>query len=89
MQKKKEIIGKVVSDKMDKTVVVAIDRMVKHTRYKKYLRRTHKMKAHDEANACHVGDQVKMIETRPLSAQKRWVVLEIVKSANVAAEKGN
>ncbi len=89
MQKRKEFIGKVVSNKMDKTVVVAIDRMVKHARYKKYLRKTHKMKAHDESNACHEGDQVKLIETRPLSAQKRWVVLEIVKPANVAVEKGN
>lgn len=74
---------------MNKTVVVAIDRTVKHPRYEKYLRRTHKLKAHDEANACKVGDKVKLIETRPLSAQKRWVVLEILNSANTVVDEGN
>ncbi|MFQ5596637.1 MAG: 30S ribosomal protein S17 [Nitrospiria bacterium] len=85
--KRKEYFGTVVSDKMDKTVVVAIDRRVKHPRYKKYLRRTHKMMAHDEANACRVGDQVKMIETRPLSARKRWLVMEILRPAGQGIEK--
>ena len=81
MIKRKEYIGRVVSDKMMKTVVIAIDRIVKHPRYKKYLKRTHHLKAHDETNTCRVGDQVKLIETRPLSAQKRWVVLEVLRRA--------
>ncbi|MFQ5587517.1 MAG: 30S ribosomal protein S17 [Nitrospiria bacterium] len=81
MKKRKEYTGIIVSDKMMKTVVVAIDRTVKHPRYKKYLKRTHRLKAHDELNTCRVGDQVKLIETRPLSAQKRWVVLEILRRA--------
>lgn len=74
---------------MNKTVVVAIDRTVKHPRYEKYLRRTHKLKAHDETNVCKVGDKVKLIETRPLSAQKRWVVLEILNPANKVVDEGN
>lgn len=81
LKKRKEFVGQVVSDKMDKTVVVAIDRMVRDPRYKKFLKRTSKYKAHDEKNECHVGDRVKLIETRPLSAQKRWVVLEILERA--------
>ncbi len=81
MKNRKEYIGRVVSDKMMKTVVIAIDRTVKHPRYKKYLKRTHRLKAHDEMNTCRVGDQVKLIETRPLSAQKRWVVLEVLRRA--------
>jgi len=81
LKKRKEFVGQVVSDKMDKTVVVAIDRMVRDPRYKKFLKRTSKFKAHDEKNECHVGDRVKLIETRPLSAQKRWVVLEILERA--------
>jgi small subunit ribosomal protein S17 len=81
LKKRKEFVGQVVSDKMDKTVVVAIDRMVRDPRYKKFLKRTSKFKAHDEKNECHVGDRVKLIETRPLSAEKRWVVLEILERA--------
>ena len=81
LKKRKEFVGQVVSDKMDKTVVVAIDRMVRDPRYKKFLKRTTRFKAHDEKNECHVGDRVKLIETRPLSAQKRWVVLEILERA--------
>ncbi len=81
LKKRKESVGRVVSDKMDKTVVVAIDRMVRDPRYKKFLKRTSKFKAHDEKNECHVGDRVKLIETRPLSAEKRWVVLEILERA--------
>jgi small subunit ribosomal protein S17 len=81
LKKRKESVGQVVSDKMDKTVVVAIDRMVRDPRYKKFLKRTSRFKAHDEKNECHVGDRVKLIETRPLSAQKRWVVLEILERA--------
>ena len=81
LKKRKESIGRVVSDKMDKTVVVAVDRVVRDPRYKKFLKRTSKFKAHDEKNECHVGDRVKLIETRPLSAQKRWSVLEILERA--------
>ncbi|MFQ5579837.1 MAG: 30S ribosomal protein S17 [Nitrospiria bacterium] len=78
LKKRKEFVGRVVSDKMDKTVVVAIDRVVKEPRYKKYIKRTTKLKAHDEKNDCHVGDQVKLIETRPLSTGKKWAVLEVL-----------
>ncbi|HZR45216.1 MAG TPA: 30S ribosomal protein S17 [Candidatus Manganitrophaceae bacterium] len=81
LKKRKEFVGQVVSDKMDKTVVVAIDRMVRDPRYKKFLKRTTRFKAHDEKNECHIGDRVKLIETRPLSAEKRWVVLEILERA--------
>lgn len=81
MKKRKEYTGIIVSNKMMKTVVVVIDRIVKHPRYKKYLKRTHRLKAHDELNVCKVGDQVKLIETRPLSAEKRWVVLEVLRHA--------
>jgi len=73
--------GYVVSDKMDKTVVVAVEDRVKHPKYGKILRRTKKYKAHDEKNACGVGDRVLLIETRPLSATKRWRVAEILEKA--------
>ena len=69
--------GLVVSDKMDKTVVVAVEDRVKHGLYGKIIRRTTKYKAHDEANTCGVGDRVRLMETRPLSATKRWRVVEI------------
>ena len=74
-------IGKVVSNKMDKTVVVAIEYSVKHPLYGKVVKRTYKLKAHDEENACAVGDKVKVMETRPLSKQKRWRLVEIVEKA--------
>jgi small subunit ribosomal protein S17 len=73
--------GIVVSDKMDKTVVVAIEERVKHPLYGKVMRRTSKLKAHDEHNACGVGDRVSIMETRPLSATKRWRVVEILEKA--------
>ena len=73
--------GLVVSDKMDKTVVVAVEDRVKHAKYGKVLRRTSKLKAHDEPNACGVGDRVLIMETRPLSATKRWRVVEILERA--------
>ena len=73
--------GLVVSDKMDKTVVVAVEDHVKHPKYGKVLRRTKKYKAHDEQNACGVGDRVLLMETRPLSATKRWRVAEILERA--------
>ena len=73
--------GKVVSDKMDKTVVVAIADRVAHPLYKKIVGRTYKLKAHDENNQCGIGDTVKVMETRPLSKDKRWRVVEIVEKA--------
>ena len=73
--------GLVVSDKMDKTVVVNVEDRVKHALYGKVLRRSSKLKAHDEQNACGVGDRVLIMETRPLSATKRWRVLEILEKA--------
>ena len=73
--------GLVVSDKMDKTVVVAVEDRVKHALYGKVIRRTNKLKAHDEANAAGVGDRVLLMETRPLSATKRWRVVEIIERA--------
>ena len=74
-------VGKVVSDKMDKTVVVAISDRVAHPLYKKIVGRTYKLKAHDENITCGVGDTVKVMETRPLSKDKRWRVVEIVEKA--------
>lgn len=74
-------IGRVVSDKMDKTVVVAVERLVAHPLYKRRIRRTKKFKAHDEHNACRTGDMVKIVETRPLSKEKRWRVVEILSRA--------
>jgi len=73
--------GLVVSDKMDKTVVVVVEDRVKHALYGKVMRRTVKLKAHDEANACGIGDRVQIMETRPLSATKRWRVVTIVEKA--------
>ena len=78
---RKTRIGRVVSDKMDKTIVVAIEDHVKHPLYKKIVKRTYKLKAHDENNECKVGDKVKVMETRPLSKDKRWRVVEIVEKA--------
>ena len=74
-------IGKVVSNKMDKTIVVAIEDRVKHPLYKKIVNRTYKLKAHDENNECRIGDRVKVMETRPLSKDKRWRLVEIVEKA--------
>ncbi|MCR5282952.1 MAG: 30S ribosomal protein S17 [Lachnospiraceae bacterium] len=70
--------GKVVSNKMDKTIVVAVENHVKHPLYKKIVKRTYKLKAHDEKNECSIGDTVKVMETRPLSKDKRWRLVEIV-----------
>jgi len=82
MQKKRKMsVGRVVSNKMQKTVVVEVAYTVQDPRYKKYLRRTQNIKAHDEKGECNVGDRVRMIHTRPLSAQKRWAVLEILEKA--------
>ena len=78
---RKTRVGKVVSDKMDKTVVVAIKDNVKHPLYKKIIKRTVRIKAHDENNACGVGDRVLVMETRPMSKDKRWRVAEIIEKA--------
>ena len=78
---RKTRVGVVVSDKMDKTVVVAIDSTVRHKLYGKTMRRVSKFKAHDEANSCGVGDRVRITETRPLSKTKRWRVAEIIEKA--------
>ncbi|MCL2766188.1 MAG: 30S ribosomal protein S17 [Peptococcaceae bacterium] len=75
---RKVITGKVVSNKMDKTVVVAVESRVKHPRYQRIIRRTRKFKAHDVENSCRIGDKVKLMETRPLSKEKRWRVIEIL-----------
>lgn len=78
---RKEREGVVVSDKMDKTCVVAVETFVQHPIYGRTMRRTVRLKAHDEENACQVGDRVRVMETRPLSRQKRWRVVEIVEKA--------
>jgi len=71
--------GTVTSNKMDKTVVVQVERLVKHPKYKKYVKTRTRFKAHDEKNACKVGDRVRIIETRPLSKDKRWAVVEVTR----------
>jgi small subunit ribosomal protein S17 len=73
--------GKVVSDKMEKTIVVAVEDHVRHPLYKKIVKRTYKLKAHDENNECRIGDTVKVMETRPLSKDKRWRLVEIIEKA--------
>ncbi len=73
--------GKVTSNKMDKTIVVAIENHVKHPLYKKIVKKTYKLKAHDENNECNIGDTVRVMETRPLSKDKRWRLVEIVERA--------
>ena len=78
---RKTRIGKVVSDKMDKTIVVTVEDRVAHPLYKKIIKRTVKLKAHDELNSCNIGDTVKVMETRPLSKDKRWRVTEIIEKA--------
>ena len=75
---RKTKIGKVVSNKMDKTIVVAVERKVQHELYKKGMKQTIKFKAHDENNECNIGDIVKIMQTRPLSKQKRWRLVEIL-----------
>jgi small subunit ribosomal protein S17 len=76
--KKREWVGRVLSNKMNKTVVVAVERSVIHPVYRKVLRRVTKLKAHDEHNTCQIGDQVRMVETRPLSKEKHWRVVEVI-----------
>jgi small subunit ribosomal protein S17 len=77
-EQRKSLVGRVTSDKMDKTVVVIVERTVRHPLYGKVLQRAKKYKAHDEQNECHIGDRVRIVESRPLSREKRWRVAEIV-----------
>jgi len=79
--RRKTRVGKVVSDKMDKTIVVAVEDRVPHPLYKKIIKRTYRLKAHDENNDCSVGDRVRVMETRPLSKDKRWRLVEILEKA--------
>ena len=85
---RKTMTGTVVSNKMDKTVVVAIYDRVQHPLYKKIVKRTIRVKAHDELNACNVGDRVSLMETRPLSKDKRWRVVEIIEKAKEDSARG-
>ena len=78
---RKTRVGRVVSDKMDKTIVVAVEDRTAHPLYKKIMKRTYKLKAHDENNVCGVGDTVRVMETRPLSKDKRWRLVEIIEKA--------
>ncbi len=78
---KRTVVGKVVSDKMDKTVSVSIERLIKHATYGKYIRRTSKVMAHDENNECKIGDRVAISETRPVSKNKSWQVVNVVERA--------
>jgi small subunit ribosomal protein S17 len=78
VKKRREWVGSVISDKMDKTVVVAVDRFVPHPFYRKFMRRVTKLKAHDEQNLSKVGDRVKLIETRPISKEKHWRVVQVL-----------
>jgi small subunit ribosomal protein S17 len=78
---KRKVMGMVVSDKMDKSVVVSVERLVKHRQYKKYVKRMIKFSAHDEANECQIGDKVMITESRPLSKTKKWRVSQIIQKA--------
>ena len=79
--KRKTKIGKVVSDKMNKSMVISVERRVRHPLYNKYFRKTSKFMAHDEENKCEIGDTVRILETRPLSRLKRWRLVEVIKKA--------
>lgn len=83
MAKRREWVGRVISNKMNKTVVVAVERSVIHPVYRKILRRVTKLKAHDEQNTCHIGDRVRMVETRPISKDKHWRVVEVLEKGQV------
>jgi small subunit ribosomal protein S17 len=82
---KKERIGTVVSDRMEKTIVVSLERTVMHPKYRKYLKRRSRVKAHDETNQCQVGDRVRIVECRPLSRDKRWRVSEVLQRTQTTA----
>jgi small subunit ribosomal protein S17 len=80
-RRKKTLIGIVISDKMDKTVTVLVERLTQHSTYKKYIRKRKKFRAHDEQNSCRIGDKVLIVESRPLSKDKHWRVREIIEKA--------
>lgn len=80
-KERKSLIGKVVSDKMQKTIVVAVEERIQHPLYGRTVKKTKKFKAHDEENTCKVGDVVKIVETRPLSKEKRWQIVEVIEKA--------
>jgi small subunit ribosomal protein S17 len=82
---RKQLVGRVTSNKMDKTVVVLVERQVRHSLYGKVVRRTKKYKAHDEHNECQIGDEVRIVESRPFSREKRWCVIEIIERAGQVA----
>ncbi len=86
LHRRKEVVGTVVSDKMQKTIVVKVDRQVKHGLYKKYLIKSRRYKAHDEKNEAKVGDRVSLVESRPLSREKRWVLQSILRKAGQVLE---
>src|SRR5690349_960934 len=86
LQKRRSVVGVVVSDKMQKTIVVKVDRQVRHSLYKKYVEKTRRYKAHDEKNEAKIGDRVTLIESRPLSREKRWVLQSILRRAGQAPE---
>jgi small subunit ribosomal protein S17 len=85
-ERRKRLMGRVVSNKMDKTVVVKVERLQRHRLYGKVIRKSKKFKAHDAYNSCQVGDMVRIVESRPLSKEKRWVVEEIVEGADKPIE---
>lgn len=82
---RRKIVGVVVKDKMDKSVVIEVEKFLKHPRYHKYLKTKKRYKAHDEGNVCRVGDRVLLVETRPLSKDKRWLVKEVIKQEEPVA----
>ena len=86
LQKRRTVEGLVVSDKMQKTIVVQVDRQVRHGLYKKYVEKSRKYKAHDEKNEAHIGDRVSLVESRPLSREKRWVLQSILRRAGQVPE---
>lgn len=86
LQKRRLVVGTVVSDKMQKTIVVKVDRQVRHSLYKKYITRSRRYKAHDEKNEAKVGDRVTLVESRPLSREKRWVLQSIIRRAGQVVE---
>jgi len=86
LQRRRAVVGTVVSDKMQKTIVVKVDRQVKHSLFKKYIERSRRYKAHDEKNEARVGDRVTLIESRPLSKEKRWVLQSIIRRSGDVPE---
>ena len=86
LQKRRAVVGIVVSDKMQKTIVVKVDRQVRHALYKKYVEKSRRYKAHDETNDAKIGDRVALVESRPLSREKRWVLQSIIRRAGQAPE---